>query len=439
MLRNPGPTPWIIAHRGASEEEPENTLRAFRRAAELGADMVELDLHLSRDGELVVIHDARVDKTTDGAGEVRALTLAELRRLDAGRGERIPTLQEVIDALRSRCRLYIELKAPGTPAAAAETIIRAGLGEDVIIGSFQPRPGSRGACPAPEIATSLLVRAGGTTRAALRWPWAPRTPHLCWERWTSNPADLLTPALLGRIGRPASASSSARGATRGDRASAGSRWTASAAIVRTLRSLKFLPVTFDLPARRVFEPPSYPNVWFYVDDRLAPSQDQAVRWLTGWLRDRCGIVDDFWAPQESEGCDAQARLGHVQPWRDATDPGSGHAHDLHVRYYHVALRQRRGAGRSLLPVRGKRALRGGRTSTPPPVRGRVPLCAAPATTRGPPTLCRRPRAARARALGAGTVRGEQVRRVDGTWSPGSSRSARRTICESSGWRRVALT
>ena len=86
------PRPWIIAHRGASEEEPENTLRALRRAIELGADMVELDVHLSRDGHPVVIHDFRVDATTDGAGEVSALTLAELRRLDAGRGERIPTL-----------------------------------------------------------------------------------------------------------------------------------------------------------------------------------------------------------------------------------------------------------------------------------------------------------------------------------------------------------
>jgi glycerophosphoryl diester phosphodiesterase len=199
MLRNPGPTPWIIAHRGASEEEPENTLRAFRRAAELGADMVELDLHLSRDGELVVIHDARVDKTTDGAGEVRALTLAELRRLDAGRGERIPTLQEVIDALRSRCRLYIELKAPGTPAAAAETIIRAGLGEDVIIGSFQPDLVREVRAGAPEIATSLLVRAGVDDPVPPTLAVGAAYTHLCWERWTSNPADLLTPALLGRI------------------------------------------------------------------------------------------------------------------------------------------------------------------------------------------------------------------------------------------------
>ena len=99
-------------------------------------------------------------------------------------------------------------------------------------------------------------------------------------------------------------------------------------------------MTFDLPLRAVFEPPSYPNVWFYVDERLAPSQDQAVRWLTGWLRDRCGIVDDFGRPKNPEASDAQARLGRVQPWRDAAHPAVGHAHDLHVRYYYVALRQR---------------------------------------------------------------------------------------------------
>jgi glycerophosphoryl diester phosphodiesterase len=199
MLRNPGPTPWIIAHRGASEEEPENTLRAFRRAAELGADMVELDLHLSRDGELVVIHDARVDKTTDGSGEVRTLTLAELRRLDAGRGERIPTLQEVIETLQSRCRLYIELKAAGTPAAAVETVTRAGLAEEVIIGSFQPDLVREVRARAPQIATSLLVRAGVTDPVLPTLDAGAAYAHLCWERWTPNPTELLTPELLGRI------------------------------------------------------------------------------------------------------------------------------------------------------------------------------------------------------------------------------------------------
>ena len=100
--------------------------------------MVELDLHRSRDGHLVVMHDGRVDATTDGQGEVAALTLAELRRLDAGRGERIPTFEEVLELPREGCGLYVELKGAGTAEPAVEAIRRRGLAAAVIVGSFQP-------------------------------------------------------------------------------------------------------------------------------------------------------------------------------------------------------------------------------------------------------------------------------------------------------------
>jgi hypothetical protein len=96
---------------------------------------------------------------------------------------------------------------------------------------------------------------------------------------------------------------------------------------------------FDLPLRSVFEPPSYPNAWFHVHVDLAASQDEAVRFVTGWLRDRSGIVNDFGRFKAPEAADSQARLGRVQPWRDSDDPTLAHAHDLHVRYYWVALRQ----------------------------------------------------------------------------------------------------
>ena len=92
--------------------EPENTLRSLRHALDLGVAAVEVDVHLSRDGHLVVIHDDTVDRTTDGHGRVAALTLEELKRLDAGKGERIPTLAEVVDLVRGRVELIIELKAP---------------------------------------------------------------------------------------------------------------------------------------------------------------------------------------------------------------------------------------------------------------------------------------------------------------------------------------
>ena len=114
-----------VGHRGAAGHEPENTLRGFRRAMELGADMVELDVQICGSGELVVIHDGTVDRTTDGAGEVAEMTLDELRSLDAGMGERVPTLQEVIDLAAGRIGINIELKGPGTAGPALEQIRRA--------------------------------------------------------------------------------------------------------------------------------------------------------------------------------------------------------------------------------------------------------------------------------------------------------------------------
>ena len=107
----------IYGHRGASAYAPENTLEAFRLAMEMGADGFELDVHMSRDGELVVIHDETVDRTTDGTGLVRELTLAQLKELDASngmvsyRGARIPTLGEVFDLIRdTRHIVNVEVK-----------------------------------------------------------------------------------------------------------------------------------------------------------------------------------------------------------------------------------------------------------------------------------------------------------------------------------------
>jgi len=106
----------VVAHRGLSAEEPENTMRSFRRAAEVGCDLIELDVHQTRDDVPVVIHDDSLDRTTDGHGLVGERTYAELRGLDAGRGERIPSLEEVVEwAARSGARLSVEIKQP-TPA-----------------------------------------------------------------------------------------------------------------------------------------------------------------------------------------------------------------------------------------------------------------------------------------------------------------------------------
>jgi glycerophosphoryl diester phosphodiesterase len=111
----------IIGHRGAAGLEPENTLRSFARAIALDVDAIELDVYWV-DGELVVIHDDTLERTTNGAGPVMATSLSVLRALDAGAGERIPTLDEVLDLVAGRVAVNIELKGHATAAPVARTI-----------------------------------------------------------------------------------------------------------------------------------------------------------------------------------------------------------------------------------------------------------------------------------------------------------------------------
>ena len=113
---------YVIGHRGAAGHAPENTLKSFNKAVELGADMVELDVHLCATGAPVVIHDDTVDRTTDGSGRVRDLSLDELKALDAGDGERVPTLVEVINEMSGRAALNVELKGLGCVDRVHEVI-----------------------------------------------------------------------------------------------------------------------------------------------------------------------------------------------------------------------------------------------------------------------------------------------------------------------------
>ena len=126
----------IIAHRGASAYEPENTLRAIRRALELNAKMIEIDVRSSKDAHIVVIHDESVDRTTDGKGCVKDLKLEELKKLDAGKGERIPTLQEAINAVKKRAILIIEIKVLDIEDSVVRIIGKEGVEKEVIITSF---------------------------------------------------------------------------------------------------------------------------------------------------------------------------------------------------------------------------------------------------------------------------------------------------------------
>jgi glycerophosphoryl diester phosphodiesterase len=126
----------LTGHRGAAKLEPENTLRAMRKAIALGVDQIELDVHLTRDQQLVVMHDDKVDRTTNGHGPVGEFSLEELRQLDAGQGERVPTLQEVIDLVGDRAVLQIELKGEGTAAPTVRLIEANGLADKVLFTSF---------------------------------------------------------------------------------------------------------------------------------------------------------------------------------------------------------------------------------------------------------------------------------------------------------------
>jgi glycerophosphoryl diester phosphodiesterase len=193
----------VVAHRGASAYEPENTLCAFRRAIEMGAEMSELDAHLSKDGHVMIMHNASVEATTNGRGAIRDMTLAELKQLDAGKGEQIPTLPEVIDLVRGKHGLYIELKGEGTPPAVVK-ILRDNNFVDrrqVIVGSFLAPLVKEMKEIAPESGASFLVGLVSPADQLITMTRAVNADyvHLCWERRHPQPHTLLTPELLGAL------------------------------------------------------------------------------------------------------------------------------------------------------------------------------------------------------------------------------------------------
>jgi glycerophosphoryl diester phosphodiesterase len=169
----------VYGHRGASAYAPMNTIPAFQLALKQGADGIELDVHLSKDGHLVIVHDFAVDQTTDGEGTVAEMTLAELKALDAGSwfdakftATRIPTLDEVFEAVGQKLYVNVEIKslAPvsdGVEDAVAACITRHNMQERVIVSSFNPRVLTRFRAVSPDIPLGYLVSPGtmaGTTQ-----------------------------------------------------------------------------------------------------------------------------------------------------------------------------------------------------------------------------------------------------------------------------------
>ncbi|GAA3477622.1 glycerophosphodiester phosphodiesterase family protein [Streptomyces yanii] len=144
-----------IGHRGVMGVEPENTLRSFVHAEQAGMDVIELDLHLSKDGALAVMHDAEVDRTTDGTGPIAEKTLAELRELDAGQGERVPVFEQVLDAVRSP--LQAEIKDVAAARALAEVMRRRDLVDRVEVSSFHDEAVAEIAQLVPGVRTVLIA------------------------------------------------------------------------------------------------------------------------------------------------------------------------------------------------------------------------------------------------------------------------------------------
>lgn len=158
----------VFGHRGAMADAPMNTLASFQAALEQGADGVELDVHLSQDGHIVIVHDFSVDATTDGEGEVSELTLAELKQLDAGgwfadrfAGERILTLDETFEGFANKLYFNVELKSrfddrPEIAMAVADCIRRHGLREQTIVSSFDAQLLLRFRAICPEVMVGYL-------------------------------------------------------------------------------------------------------------------------------------------------------------------------------------------------------------------------------------------------------------------------------------------
>jgi glycerophosphoryl diester phosphodiesterase len=148
-----------VGHRGVMGVEPENTLRSFRRAERAGLDQVELDLHLSKDGALVVMHDPTVDRTTDGSGLIRDLTLEEIRGLDAGLGERVPVFEEVLDAVG--LPVQAEIKDVAAARAVVEVLRERGETDRVSVLSFHDEALAEVHALLPDVRTVLVAGALG--------------------------------------------------------------------------------------------------------------------------------------------------------------------------------------------------------------------------------------------------------------------------------------
>ena len=162
--------PLRIAHRGASGRglAPENTLAAFEKALDIGIDMLEIDVRVTGDGQLIVLHDPSLDRTTDCEGIVREMGLDEIRQADAGDGERVPILREVFDLARNRAPILLEIKSDFIAERVVQAIADAQIEEQVVVQSFNPQTVERVKRLAPHLPSSLLIGELPTTPSRVR-------------------------------------------------------------------------------------------------------------------------------------------------------------------------------------------------------------------------------------------------------------------------------
>ncbi len=189
------PYALTIAHRGASAYRYENTLSAIDLAIEMGMDMVEIDIHATSDGRLIVFHDYRL-----GNRAVEDYSYEEIRRIRLPDGSSIPLLEEVIERVHRRCSLYIEIKSPSSATSVARTIRRYGLtADDVLIGSFHHETVKEAKTQLPEIPAAVLFRCSPVDPIGLAQDARADFVHFCWENMAPHPSRLITPDLVELI------------------------------------------------------------------------------------------------------------------------------------------------------------------------------------------------------------------------------------------------
>ncbi len=158
--------PLVISHRACAGHAPENTLAGVRAALDFGADGIEIDVQCSADGVPVLMHDLTVDRRTNGTGDVAKLTLEQLKALDAGDGERIPTLAEVLALTRGRALLVTEIKQPGVEEQVAAVVRECDALGDVMVWSFFPQALESMRRAEPRLPAALLI----APQALPQWP-----------------------------------------------------------------------------------------------------------------------------------------------------------------------------------------------------------------------------------------------------------------------------